>query len=181
MSRSRGPGMLIASPQMNDPNFERSVVLVCHHDAQGALGVVINRATKLTVGEVIDEFEFDIERPLDDAVLWGGPVEQAAGFVVFPGDIGEDVGWFLGNTLSVSPSREMLETVLHGVGPYHLCLGYAGWGPGQLEGEIASGSWLYGDVDKNIVLENPVSERWEMALHQLGLRPELVWMKAIDE
>ena len=181
MREHPGPGMLIASPQMNDPNFERAVVLLCHLDEEGALGVVINRATRLTVAEVIDEFEFDVERSLDDAVLWGGPVEQAAGFVVFPGNIGEEAGWFLGNTVSVSPSRETLESVLHGIEPYHLCLGYAGWGPGQLESEIAAGSWLYADVDKQLVLEQPISERWEMAFQQLGLRPEWVWMRAIDE
>lgn len=181
MSQPEGPGLLIASPQMHDPNFERTLVLLCHHDLQGALGVVINRATDLTVGEVVDEFEFNTDRDLDDAVLWGGPVEQASGFVVFPGSIDREAGWTLGKSLSVSPSREMLETVLRSMDPYHLCLGYAGWGPGQLESEIATGSWLYIDVDNKLVLERPVSERYDLALEQLGVRAEFIWMKPVDE
>jgi putative transcriptional regulator len=181
MNGEQPPGILIASPQMHDPNFEGTVLLLCHHDEQGALGVVINRATDLTVGEVVDEFEFDTDRNLDDAVLWGGPVEQASGFVVFPGEIGSGVGWTLDRKLSVSPSREMLQTILRGESPYHLCLGYAGWGPGQLESEITLGSWLYTDIDADLVLEKPVSERYERALKQLGVRPELIWMVPVDE
>ena len=75
----------------------------------------------------------------------------------------------------------MLQTILRGESPYHLCLGYAGWGPGQLESEITLGSWLYSDIDADLVLEKPVAERYERALKQLGVRPEHIWMVPVDE
>ena len=181
MTTRRGPGLLIASPQMKDPNFGGTLVLLCHQDDQGALGVVINRETSLTVSEVVSQMDVDTDRDLDEQVLWGGPVEQAAGFVVFPGSVTKENGWSINPGLSVSPSRETLEGVLRGEEPYHLCLGYAGWGPGQLENEISTGSWLYIDVDARIVLEHPVGDRYDLALQQLGVPADQIWMIPIDE
>jgi len=175
-------GMLVASPQMQDRNFSRTVVLLCQHDAQGALGVVINRETNLSVREVVEQLDFDSMLETDNQVLWGGPVEQGAGFVVFEGDVGDDVGWDMADgKLAVSPSRELLEQLLRHQQHYHLCLGYAGWGPGQLEEEITTGSWLYTEVDPDLILLAPVSERYEMALAQMGLSIGGFWMRPVNE
>ena len=175
-------GLLVASPQIQDTNFSRTVVLLCQHDAQGALGVVINRETNLSVREVVEQLDFDSMLETENLVLWGGPVEQGAGFVVFEGDIGGDVGWNLADgRLAVSPSKELLEQLLRHRKHYHLCLGYAGWGPGQLEEEIATGSWLYTEADPDLILQSPVNERYELALARMGLTLGGFWMKPINE
>jgi putative transcriptional regulator len=175
-------GMLVASPQMHDSNFSRTVVLLCQHDDEGALGVVINRETNLSVREVVEQLDFDSMLETENQVLWGGPVEQGAGFVVFEGDVGDDVGWALENgQLAVSPSKELLEKLLRHQRHYHLCLGYAGWGPGQLEDEITTGSWLYTEADPELILLAPVSERYELALSRMGLSIAGFWMKPINE
>jgi len=175
-------GLLVASPQMLDTNFSRTLVLLCQHDSQGALGVVINRETNLSVREVVEQLDFDSMLETDNQVLWGGPVEQGAGFVVFAGDIGDDVGWNLANgQIAVSPSKELLESLLRHQQQYHLCLGYAGWGPGQLEEEISTGSWLYTEAEPDLILQAPVEERYESALAKMGLSLGGFWMKPINE
>ena len=176
-----GPGILIASPQMKDPNFEGTVVLLCQHDGDGALGVIVNRPTPFTIEDVLEQLEVELPLTRTHPVLWGGPVERGAGFVVFRGQVPEDSGWNLPEGIAVSPSRDQLLEVLRADVRYHLCLGYAGWGPGQLESEISTGSWLYTDVDLGLVLTSAVDERYESALGALGLKPSMVWMQPVDE
>ncbi len=163
-----GPGILIASPQMKDPNFEGTVVLLCQHDGDGALGVIVNRPTPFSIEDVIERMEVEPVPSHDDQVLWGGPVERGAGFVIFSGQVPEDSGWNLPGGVAVSPSREQLEKLIRSDARYHLCLGYAGWGPGQLEQEIETGSWLYTDVDPGLVLTGEVEGRYESALTNKG-------------
>ncbi len=176
-----GPGILIASPQMKDPNFEETVVLLCQHDGDGALGVIVNRPTPFTIDDVIEQLDVEALKTQEHQVLWGGPVERGAGFVIFRGQVPEDSGWNLPGGVAVSPSREQLEKLIRSDSRYHLCLGYAGWGPGQLEDEITTGSWLYTDVDLGLVLTGDVEERYESALNALGLQRSMVWMKPVDE
>ncbi len=176
-----GPGILIASPQMKDPNFEGAVVLLCQHDRDGALGVVVNRATEFTIQDVMDSLEVDPDQVINHQVLWGGPVERGTGFVIFKGEVAADSGWNLPGGVAVSPSREQLERLMTTQSDYHLCLGYAGWGPGQLEMEISTGSWLYTDVDLELVLGDDLEARYEGALAALGLSRNQVWMTPVDE
>ena len=175
-------GLLIASPQMKDSNFSGAVILMCQHTDSGALGIVLNRPTTLTVGEVLDEAIF--VRPADKhaEVLWGGPVDQQIGFVVFSGEVGKEIGWSLaGGALSVSQSRDLLEEKIIKGERYRLCLGYSGWGPGQLESEIEDGSWLYTDADPSVVLDGTVGTIYDRALATLGLAQAGVWMLPINE
>ena len=175
-------GLLIASPQMKDSNFSGAVILMCQHTDHGALGIVLNRPTSLTVGEVLDDAIFI--RPSDKhaEVLWGGPVDQQIGFVVFSGAVGREIGWSLANgALSVSQSRDLLEEKIIKGERYRLCLGYSGWGPGQLESEIEGGSWLYTDADPSVVLDGTVSTIYDRALATLGLAETGVWMLPIHE
>lgn len=185
MQDDLGPGLLIASPQMRDPNFQGTVVLVCHHDPEGSLGVILNRPTDLKLGEVLAQLDVDAGDVAGDDVLWGGPVEQGAGFVVFPGGVGSEAGWQLVNGLAVSHSREQLERlVLSGRRDWLLCLGYSGWGPGQLVREMVDGSWLYlspTDFDGNLLFQDAVEDRYVLALKKLGLAPEQVWMTPIQD
>lgn len=177
-----GIGLLIASPQLRDPNFTQTVVLLCHHDEEGALGVVINRETPITLAEVLQELELPgapdrAERP----VMWGGPVEQSTGFLVYRGACEEHEGWNLPGPVAVTTSPPRFKALLpYGEG-FLMCLGCAGWGPGQLDEEIRQGSWLYTELDTDLVFEEPVPGRYEAALRLLGLRAQQVWMSPVDE
>lgn len=176
-----GPGLLIASPQMRDPNFTGTVVLVCHHDEGGALGVVVNRVTNIRVRDLLVQLDMTTDQPDEQLVLWGGPVDQSTGFVVFRGGVEDESGWNLPDHVAVSPSRQLLMSLVDGDTPYQLCLGYAGWGPGQLDEEIQTGSWLYTEIDARLLFDADMGDRYDKALATLGLRPEQIWMLPIDE
>ncbi len=174
-------GFLISSPQMKDRFFEGTLILLCHHDRHGALGLVVNRETNITIDEVVAQMDLGLEGNFTGNVLWGGPVEPVAGFIVTRGKVQEEQGWNVGHGIMVSQSRESLVKALTSPEPYHLCLGYSGWGPEQLDGEIAAGSWLYTDVDPDILLNCPTSQRYDRALALMGIRADQVWMRPIDE
>ncbi|MCB9760944.1 MAG: YqgE/AlgH family protein [Alphaproteobacteria bacterium] len=176
------PGILIASPQMRDPNFEGTIVLLCHHDADGALGLVVNRETSITLADVLEQLSMDAtDTDTAHPVLWGGPVEQGAGLLIFDGSVDEATGWNLPHDIAVSASREQLQQILSDGMRHVLCLGYAGWGPGQLDQEIETGSWLYTEIDRDLIFEEPVDSRYDRALASLGLTSSLVWMTPINE
>jgi putative transcriptional regulator len=176
------PCLLIASPQMKDPYFEGSVILLCQHDEAGALGLVINRETSLSVQNVLEQLSLELPESYEQhTVNWGGPVEPGAGFIVFPGKVSEDEGWDVGQGIAVSPSRERLIEALVQDEPFLLCLGYAGWGAEQLDEEIASGSWLVTEVDLDVILACAMDERYDAALARLGLHAAGIWMQPIDE
>ncbi len=175
------PGFLISSPQMEDRWFNRTVILLCQHDDDGALGLVINRDGPVTIGDVLERMEIAGDNPLDRPTLWGGPVGTGAGFVVWRGQARGDEGWTLGEEVAVSPSVERLDDLVKNGQRFHLALGYAGWGPGQLDDEIARGSWLVADVSPDLVFDTPLDERYDQALALLGLTPHTVWMNPITE
>jgi putative transcriptional regulator len=176
------PALLIASPQMRDPFFERTVVLIWHHDAQGAIGVVVNRVLEHTLAEVLDAVdEAGVENRSDVPVVWGGPVESGTGTVVTAGKIERDEGWILERGLSVTRSQDALLRLLRDGSPLLLCLGYAGWGPGQLDREIELGGWLWTDCDESVVFDTPADQRYDKALATLGLTAEMVWMNPVNE
>ncbi len=179
---AQGPGLLIASPQLRDPNFQRTVVLMVHHDPEGALGLVINRDGPVRVGDVLRHMELPVpEEGADTPAWWGGPVQPSTGFIVFPGEVDEEEGWNLGRGVAVTQSATILGRRLEAGLPFHLVLGYAGWGPGQLDAEIEAGSWLFADVDPAIVFDLPMAERYERALALLGLTATTAWMQPVDE
>ena len=170
---------------MRDPWFERTLVLLCQHNDEGALGLIINREGDVNIQEVIDRLteehgEFGTLLDGEQLTRWGGPVGDGAGFVIFSGTVEDGEGWNVG-PVAVSPSLERLNELILSKAPFELVLGYAGWGPGQLAEEIEKGSWLSVDVDPRIVFETPTEQRYEKALAQLGLTPEMVWMKPINE
>jgi putative transcriptional regulator len=177
------PGYLIASPQLRDGNFARTVVLLVHHDDLGALGLVITRETETRQGEVAEELEERSPERAARPVLWGGPVEPGVGFVVFARGTAEDGndGWNVGPLLRVSASGDRLAALVAAGVPFELCLGYAGWGPGQLDREYAEGSWVHLDPSVDLVFGARVADRYDDALARLGLRAETLWMTPIDE
>lgn len=175
------PCLLIASPQMKDPFFEKAVVLVWHHDDEGAIGVVINRPLPHKLGEVLEDGD-DIDPAYGGTtVSWGGPVETLSGTVITRASLDEAEGWSLEEGVAVTRSQEALSRLLADKTPIMLCLGYAGWGPGQLDAEIEKGGWLWTDLDPTIVFDVPADDRYDTALAALGLTKSMVWMHPIDE
>lgn len=188
------PSLLIASPQLKDPFFERTVVLVWHHDEDGAIGVVVNRTlaeasergvmpadTPESIGEVLVLEEGQELGPYGEhPVNWGGPVDTDSGTMITTSPIEALEGWLLSTGLSITRSHDALLRVIGEGGQIRLCLGYAGWGPGQLDQEIAEGSWLFTDPKPELVFSSDPDSTWEQAIATLGLRPEWVLMSPIE-
>ncbi len=173
-------GFLIASPQMSDPHFKQAVVLLCHHDYTGAIGLIVNRDRSTTVGQVASEVKVARPPHADEQTWWGGPVGGGTCFVIWKGAAEGDEGWTIGD-IAVSQSLERLERLVQVGHHFHISIGYAGWGPHQLDTEIERGSWLYVEADPAIVFETPMADRYQQALALLGLTPGMVWMQPINE
>jgi putative transcriptional regulator len=168
--------LLIAMPQLQDPNFRRTVLLMVHHDEQSSFGLVLNRESDLLISELFSSLECRWSGDAEATVGWGGPVAL-------------DSGWMLmGESLSIVPDEEHLSTVVPGVHfagsmdvfrqvavdpPENLrfFLGYAGWGPGQLEFEIAQGAWLSAPASAATVFGVPGDEMWDRVVRGLGIDP----------
>ena len=164
---------LIAVPALADPNFSRSVTLVCQHDADGAMGVTVNRPSEYTLGDVFRQMGIDS----DDAtlcarpVLSGGPVHPERGFVLHDGDQAWDSTLAIASGLYVTTSRDVLEAIAQGEGPRSatVALGCAGWGAGQLEQELVENSWLTAPADPELLFELPLEARWQAAAARIGV------------
>ena len=165
--------LLIALPALSDPNFARSVTLICQHDADGAMGIVVNRKSEYTLGDVLTQMQ--IEGGADalraQAVLSGGPVHPERGFVLHDGDGHWGSSLAIGAGLYVSTSRDILEAMARGEGPAHatVALGCAGWGAGQLEFELGENSWLTAPADATLLFDMPVEDRWQGAAGRIGV------------
>ena len=170
------PCLLIASPQMGDPFFERTVILLWHHDHEGAAGLVINRPIPHPLSEVLD----GADDYAGAEVVWGGPVERTRGSVVARTDVGEEEGWVLRPGLSVTTSATTLEQLYTSHQPLLLCLGYAGWGAGQLDQEIEIGSWLFADASDELIFDTPREALYDSALASLGLTPGTIIMNPVE-
>ncbi len=174
------PLLLIASPQMHNRLFERTVVLLYRHNPEGALGVVINRPIEESLSDVVEMDSFDLAPYAHVQVVWGGPV-HGSGTVVTTGSLTDEEGRSLPGGLGVTQRRDALIRLLEEGDRLILCLGHAGWGEGQLDREIEEGSWLCTDVDKALVFDVPANERYDRALATLGLTSTTVWMQPINE
>ena len=165
--------LLIALPALADPHFARSVALVCQHDDEGAMGVVVNRPSEYTLGEVLEQMGIETA---DDAlrgqiVLAGGPVHPERGFVLHDGDRGWDSTLAVSDHLYLTTSRDILEAMARGEGPAHavIALGCAGWGAGQLEQELTEDSWLTVPADPDVLFGLPLDARWQAAAGKIGV------------
>ena len=165
--------MLIAMPAMADPNFSRSVTLLCQHNEEGAIGITINRKSSFTLGELLFQLKIPCENEKISslAVLEGGPVSPDHGFVLHTPVEGFDSSIQINDDIMVTTSRDVLTTIAAGHGPdkFVVALGYAGWGDGQLEFEMRQNAWLSVPADKGILFESALPQRWEKALGKLGI------------
>lgn len=165
--------LLIALPALSDPQFARSVTLVCQHDEEGAMGVVVNRASEYTLGDVFQQMgiESGDDSLRSQIVLSGGPVHPERGFVLHDGGDGWDSTMAIGERLYVTTSRDILEAMAGGTGPDHavVALGCAGWGAGQLEQELIEDSWLTVPVNAQLLFDTPLDARWRAAAGSIGV------------
>ena len=165
--------LLIALPALADPNFARTVALICQHDEQGAMGVVVNRASEYTLGQVLSQMGIgsDDQALCARPVLHGGPVHQERGFVLHDGEREWESSLRVGQHLYLTTSRDILEAMAAGQGPAHamVALGCAGWGAGQLEFELGENTWLTAPTDPSLLFELPLERRWQTAAGRIGV------------
>jgi putative transcriptional regulator len=173
---SLAPALLVAMPQLLDPNFRRSVVLLIHHDAEGTFGVVLNRTTEIRASQLCESIEIDWHGDPRAEIHWGGPVQPQTGWVLFEGDAAvedddEDVREVvpgIGFAGSLAVLRRMASEPPDRL---RILLGYAGWGPGQLESELAQGAWLVAPADPAVLFGTELDAMWTRVVRSLGIEP----------
>jgi putative transcriptional regulator len=173
---SLAPSLLLSMPQLVDPNFARTVVLLCKHSEEGAFGLVVNRPL-VTTGRIVVNLDPPVT-PEHDLQVWiGGPVEPHRSWILVgdpPGARDESMGIMrISPDLFLSTSPDLLRQLLEPAPPprTRLVIGYAGWGPGQLEAELEASAWLISDVDRDLIFETPADRMWEAAIRRLGAEP----------
>ncbi|MEN6543328.1 YqgE/AlgH family protein [Parvibaculum sp.] len=173
--------MLIAMPQIGDDRFDRTVIYLCVHNAEGAMGIVVNKpAPNITLPDLLDQLAIPVpsESPLrvpgktSCPVLVGGPVEAGRGFVLHTQDyFSEDSTLPVDEDVGLTASLDILRAIARGRGPSRalLALGYAGWAPGQLEAEIQANGWLHCDTDPELLFGNNLDRKYYSALSKIGI------------
>lgn len=172
--------LLVAMPGMGDPRFEKSVIFLCSHSEEGAMGLVVNQLVpQLNFGDLLDQLKINAPDPVrrKTPIHIGGPVEHGRGFVLHSGEYHSSA-----STLRVTPrygmtaTLDILEDIASGRGPEDalMALGYSGWGPGQLEGEISRNGWLTCRATPEIVFAEDTESKWEKALELIGVDPRLL-------
>ncbi len=164
---------LIAMPALDDPNFAQTVTLVCEHSAEGAMGIVINRPTEVTLEDLFQHLELEIHdsRAKERVVYAGGPVQRDRGFVLHPPGEEWDATLRISEEIAVTTSRDILAALARGEGPERclVALGYAGWGAGQLEEEMGQNAWLSGPASPEVVFDTESAQRWRAAAAGIGV------------
>jgi putative transcriptional regulator len=176
MSEPFHAALLLSMPQLQDPNFTRTVVLLCDYGADGAFGLVLNRPTEMAASEMV-RLDPPVAGGNDLPLCIGGPVDPQRGWIL----VGDDPSAgapemefkFIRDGLYLSTSPALLRQVLEArpAPRARVLAGYAGWGPGQLDDELAQSAWLMADVDLDIVFDTPAGAMWETAIRRLGADP----------
>jgi putative transcriptional regulator len=166
--------LLIAMPQMGDPNFARTVVFLCAHSDEGAMGLVVNReAESIEFDDLLEQL--GIYDPQVDTITIhdGGPVDTGRGFVLHSRDYFQTGSVEVTDTVAMTATVDILRSIADGAGPRKrlLALGYAGWAPGQLETEIQANGWLVAEANEDILFGQELEEKWTKALATLGINP----------
>lgn len=176
--------LLVAMPGMTDPRFERSVIVMCTHDAEHAMGVVINKPKdEVTLSEVLEHLGLEAEdgAVAERLVLDGGPVRPDRGYVLHSEDFAAgEATQHVAPGINLTATRDVLEAVAHDDAPQHfvLALGCAGWGAGQLEDELRLNAWLVVDADNAIIFGDAHDSKWEAAIKSLGFDPAQLMSQA---
>jgi putative transcriptional regulator len=164
---------LVAMPTMTDANFAQTVTFIWEHNHEGALGIVINRPLRMRLADVFEQLKLPMAPGISggEPVLQGGPVQTDRGFVVHRAGGHWEHTRLVSSTIQVTTSPDILDAMARGTGPKTalVALGYAGWGPGQLEEEIAQNAWLTVPCDERILFDVPYEQRWHAAGRLLGI------------
>ncbi len=170
--------LLVAMPGMMDPRFARTVIYMCAHGPEGAMGLVINRVLdSLTFPDLLDQLGLDFldgEDFLD--VHFGGPVESGRGFVLHSADYLQDSSLMVDDHVALTATVDILREIAGGGGPRNciLALGYAGWGPGQLDSEIKANGWLHCPPDDELLFGEETDAKWQQAMEKIGIDPRML-------
>lgn len=165
--------LLVAMPTMPDPRFERSVIYICAHSEEGAMGIVVNKPLEsLSFSELLEQLEIETAQ-VDERIRvhFGGPVEAARGFVLHSADYVHDATMIVDDEFALTATVDVLKALAEGDGPRDslLALGYAGWAPGQLDDEIQKNGWLTVPADEEIVFRLQNDMKWQSAVARLGV------------
>lgn len=163
-------------PQLSDPNFKRSVVLVVHHDAESTFGLVLNREVELTVEELCESLEFSWQGRRAAEVGWGGPVESHTGWLLFQDSVemeveDEHVSRLEGSLCFAGSMDVFRQLAEQPPADLRIFLGYAGWGSGQLESELAQGAWVVAPLSSDVVFDVPAEAMWDHVLRAMDIDP----------
>ncbi len=169
------PTLLVSMPQMSDPNFHQTVILLCEHGQEGAFGLVLNRRTEMPAATVVG-----VSPPVSsrsDLELWiGGPVSPERGWILLGDEPSDAESVRICDGIFLSTSQTLLRRLLESPPPprTRLLTGYAGWGPGQLDAELSLSSWLNANVDLDIIFDTEPGAMWEVVIRRMGVDPALL-------
>jgi putative transcriptional regulator len=165
--------LLVAMPTMRDPRFTRTVIYMCAHTADGAMGLVINRLVgSLSFPDLLQQLGIP-SSPASEHIRIrnGGPVETGRGFVLHSADYHDDATLAIGEEVGLTATLDILRDIAAGHGPKRslLALGYAGWGPGQLDSEIQANAWLCVPADEDLIFDDKLTDKWERSIEKIGI------------
>ena len=170
--------LIIAMPKMSDPRFSKTVIYMCAHNSEGAMGLIINKLVdELTFPDLLKQLEIKPALPKSPLnVFLGGPVEQARGFVLHSTEYLQDATLRVSDTVGLTATIDVLRDIAEGNGPKDkiLMLGYTGWAPGQLDLEIMENGWLHVEADDALVFGDQSTNKWEMAIKKIGINPQML-------
>ena len=165
--------LLVAMPQMEDQRFARSVVYICAHTEDGAMGLILNKlAEAINFSDLLEQLNLPVATVSDKTrVHFGGPVDTGRGFVLHSDDFTQEASLLIKNGVALTATVDILSAISEGNGPkkYLLALGYAGWAPGQLDSEIQANGWLVAPADTDILFGPKIENKWNTALSTLGI------------
>lgn len=170
--------LLIAMPNMPDERFSKSVIYMCAHSAEGAMGLVVNKPLEtLSFPDLLEQLDIvpsGHSEPIN--VHFGGPVESGRGFVLHTPDYVQDATMVVDDQIALTATVDILQAIADGIGPRQslLALGYAGWGPGQLDSEIKANGWLHVAADPGLVFGGGMDDKWEQAMLKIGVDPRML-------
>ena len=165
--------LLVAMPGMKDARFEKSVIYICAHSTEGAMGLVVNKpCEEITFPDLLEQLGIEESGASDRIDLqFGGPVESSRGFVLHSPDYLRDASLVVDQDVALTATIDILKAIASGSGPSRilLAIGYAGWGPGQLDTEIFNNGWLHVDADDDLVFGSDLGNKWERAMGKIGI------------
>jgi len=169
---------IIAMPGLMDENFNQAVTYICEHDENGTFGIIINRESEITLDDVMQQMKIPYHpgQSKNEAVFTGGPVQINRGFILHRPTGNWDSSLIVNDSVALTTSRDILEAIADNKGPEDtiIALGYAGWGPGQLEQEMAANTWLSCQAEEQIIFNTAVEDRWQAAADLIGVDIQLM-------